>query len=120
MLVYLIAIALLAWPGSHNEMLKFVCFVSGLESEVHPSSRSPCGTILVRVCQIDSLYIVGYDDLASEMRTSVTDIASLSDRLLEVSLLRLAKHLWSGAEDTHNFSDGRQEAGHHSGGGGLG
>ena len=49
---------------------------------------------LVRVCQVDSLYRAGYDDLASELRTSVTDLASLSDRLLEVCLLRLAKHVW--------------------------
>jgi len=55
---------------------------------------------LVKVCQVDSLYRAGYDDLASEMRTSVTDMASLSDRLLEVSLLRLAKHVWSGALDS--------------------
>jgi len=55
---------------------------------------------LVKVSQVDSLYRAGYDDLASEMRTSVTDMASLSDRLLEVSLLRLAKHVWSGALDS--------------------
>jgi len=55
---------------------------------------------LVRVCQVDSLYRAGYDDLASEMRTSVTDMASLSDRLLEVSLLRLAKHVWCGSTDS--------------------
>jgi len=55
---------------------------------------------LVRVCQVDSLYRAGYDDLASELRTSVTDLASLSDRLLEVCLLRLAKHVWCSSTDS--------------------
>ena len=34
------------------------------------------------------------------MRTTAMDMASLSNRLLEVSLLRLAKHVWSGAGDS--------------------
>jgi hypothetical protein len=55
---------------------------------------------LVRVCQVDSLYRAGFDDLASEMKTSVTDMASLSDRLLEVCLLRLAKHVWCSSADS--------------------
>merc|ERR1711874_181529 len=55
---------------------------------------------LVRVCQVDSLYRAGYDDLASEMKTSVTDMASLSDRLLEVCLLRLAQHVWCSSTDS--------------------
>lgn len=50
---------------------------------------------LVRMCQVDSLYRAGYDDLGSELRSSVTDIAAVADRLLEICLLRLAKHIWS-------------------------
>ena len=34
------------------------------------------------------------------MRTTAMDMASLSNRLLEVSLLRLAKRVWSVAEDS--------------------
>ena len=39
---------------------------------------------LVRVCQVDSLSKAEYDDLASEIGTSMTDVASLSDRPLKV------------------------------------
>jgi len=55
---------------------------------------------LVRICQVDSLYRAGYDDLASELRPTVTDTSALGDRLLEISLLRIAKYVWSGSTDS--------------------
>jgi len=51
---------------------------------------------LVRTCQVDYLYRAGYDDLGLELRGGVTDVQRLGGRLLEVGLLRLAKHVWTG------------------------
>jgi len=51
---------------------------------------------LVRTCQVEHLYRAGYDDLGLELKGGVTDVQRLASRLLEVGLLRLAKHVWTG------------------------
>jgi len=53
-------------------------------------------TDLVRVCQVDQLFRAGLDSLALELRAGVTDLQGLAARLLEVALLRVAKHVWAG------------------------
>jgi len=60
----------------------------------------------VKLCQVESLYKAGYDDIAGEVRTSISDQQTLGSKLLEVCLMRLAKHVWS----SHSDSQGRLAA----------
>jgi len=54
----------------------------------------------VKLCQVESLYKAGYDDIAGEVRTSISDQQTLGSKLLDVCLMRLAKHVWSSNSDS--------------------
>ena len=50
--------------------------------------------------QVESLYKAGYDDIAGDCRTSVSDVQMMGDRLLELGLMRLAKYVWDSGSDS--------------------
>jgi len=54
----------------------------------------------VKMCQVVSLYRAGHDDMAGDLRSSITDIQALSDRVLEVALIRMAKYIWGAETDS--------------------
>ena len=48
----------------------------------------------VAVSRCEALYRAGYDSLSNGLRGAITDPARLAERLAEVALLRLTKHLF--------------------------
>jgi hypothetical protein len=58
---------------------------------------------IVAVSRCEALFRAGYDSLGMGLRGTITDLPRLGERLVEVALLRLTKHLFT-ISDTGRYA----------------